>query len=193
METTKQAMLDRVKLPLTFDVQKMAEEVQALNLERFVYYDVQPLRSPAHFVDPSLPLPPPADDYADGSWTDWKNTILLEKLPYIHEIMKGFQEHTKVNLVRLLRLSPGAVVKEHTDPTLGLHIEKSVVRLTIPILTNDETVFYLNRKPVDMKPGQCWYLRLTDPHMIENHGATERINLTLDMIPNDWVRSLIKN
>ena len=43
-----------------------------------------------------------------------------------------------------------------------------------------------------MKPGECWYLRLTDPHKINNPGAVERINLTIDMVPNEWVFNLIE-
>lgn len=184
---------DRVKLPFTFDVAKMEAEIQALNLGKYIYYDSLPLRSPAHLVDPTIPFPPPAEDFADGSWTDWLDTSFLKESPYLTEVIDFFRDHTKVNLVRLLRLAPGAVVKEHTDPTLGLQIEKSVIRLTIPIITNEAVEFFLNGKIVPMKPGECWYLRLTDPHKINNHGASERINLTIDMIPNEWVKSTILN
>lgn len=184
---------DRVKLPLTFDVEKMQSEVTNMGLEQFIYYKVIPLRSPAHMVDPSLPIPPPADDYADGSWTEWLDTPELKQSPYLSSVIDSFRQHTDVTLIRLLRLEPGAVVKEHTDPTLGLHIHKSVIRLTIPIFSGEDVDFYLNNEIVPMNPGECWYLRLTDPHRIINHGNTERINLTIDMIPNDWVKSLIIN
>jgi hypothetical protein len=91
----------------------------------------------------------------------------------------------------LLRLAPGGIVDEHTDPTLGLQVEQSVIRLTIPILTNEAVEFFLNGNPVPMKPGECWYLRLTDPHRVVNAGTTERINMTIDMVPNEWVRALL--
>ena len=182
---------DRVKLPLTFDVEKMKAEVEALRPDNFFYYNVMPLRSPAHLVDPSLPIPPPADDFADGTWTDWLNIPSMKNAPYLQSIIEDFQKHTDVNLVRLLRLGPESTVNEHTDPTLGLQIERSVIRLTIPIQISDQVDFYLNGTPVDMKPGECWYLRLTDPHKVVNEGSTERINLTLDMIPNEWVKSMI--
>lgn len=42
-----------------------------------------------------------------------------------------------------------------------------------------------------MNPGECWYLRLTDPHKVVNDGNTERLNLTIDVIPNDWILSKI--
>lgn len=183
---------DRIKLGLTFDVEKLNQECSVMNLTPFEYYDVVPLRAPAHMVDPSLPFPPPADDYADGSWTDWADTPELKSSPYLQGIVDEFKKHTKVTLVRLLRLAPGAVVKEHTDPTLGLEIHKSVVRLTVPIINGEGVEFFLNGTIVDMKPGECWYLRLTDPHKINNPGAIERINLTIDMIPNEWVVNLVK-
>uniref|UniRef100_UPI0040484260 aspartyl/asparaginyl beta-hydroxylase domain-containing protein n=2 Tax=Roseivirga sp. TaxID=1964215 RepID=UPI0040484260 len=184
---------DRVKLPFQFDADKMLAEIKKIGMNDFIYYNVIQLRAPAHLVDPSLPFPPPADDYADGSWTDWLDTKDLKSSPYLMSVIDTFRTHTKVTLVRILRLAAGNVVKEHTDPTLGLEVEKSVVRLTIPILINEHVDFFLNGTGVDMRPGECWYLRLTDPHSVVNSGATDRINLTIDMIPNDWLRSIILN
>ena len=182
---------DRVKLPFTFDHKKMLQEIEEMDLKPFIYYDVVPLRCPAHEVDPSIPFPPPAEDYADGSWCDWMDTKPLIQSDYLNEIVDFFKDKTKVTLVRLLRLEAGAVVKEHTDPTLGIQIHKSVIRLTIPILVNDQVTFYLNQKPVEMGLGECWYLRLTDPHSIVNAGNTQRINMSIDMIPNEWVTEQI--
>lgn len=188
---TETTSSDRIKLPFQFDADKMLAEVRKLNLQDFTYYNVIQLRGPAHLVDSSLPFPPPADDYADGTWTDWLDTKDLEQSPYLQEVVDFFKEHITVNLIRLLRLEPGAEVKEHTDPTLGLHIERSMVRLTIPVFSNDDVHFILNGEEVPLKPGECWYLRLTDPHKVLNQSAEERINLTIDVIPNDWLRDLL--
>lgn len=151
-----------------------------------------PLTSPAHIVDPSLPVLPPAEDYADGSWTDWLDTPELKMSPYLMEIVDQFRENTTVTLVRLLRLASGSIVQEHTDPTLGLEVDKSVICLTIPILNNDKVKYFLNGVLVDMLPGELWYLKLSDPHKIDNFGEEERINLTIYMIPNEWVRNWIE-
>jgi quercetin dioxygenase-like cupin family protein len=142
-------------------------------------------------VDPSIAPPPPADDFADGSWTEWLDTPALKASPYLSGVVDTFRPHSDVTLVRLLRLAPGGIVDEHTDPTLGLQVEQSVIRLTIPIFTNEAVKFFLNGNPVPMKPGECWYLRLTDPHRVINAGTTERINMTIDMVPNEWVRALL--
>jgi quercetin dioxygenase-like cupin family protein len=182
---------DRIQLPLAFDAARMQKDIQALDLDDFIEYNVLPLRSPAHMVEPSIAPPPPADDYADGSWTEWLDTPALRESRYLSGVVDTFREHGEVTLVRLLRLAPGGIVNEHTDPTLGLHIHKSVIRLTIPVLTNGDVEFFLNGIAVPMKPGECWYLRLTDPHRVVNAGSTERINMTIDMVPSDWVRSLV--
>ncbi len=170
---------------------KIFAEFNALQRGQFEYYSVLQLRAPAHLVDASLPFPPPAANYADGSWTDWKDTQILENSPYLSSIIDSFKQYTKVTLVRLLRLAPDSVVKEHTDPTLGLEIEESVIRLTIPVYNEPGVEFYLNNSLVTMLPGECWYLKLTDPHRVVNNSDQERVNLTIDMIPNDWVHNLI--
>lgn len=191
--TIKSTLYEQIILPFSFDSDKMKAEVNVLSQRKFQYYDAIPLRAPAHEVDRSLPFPPPSEDYADGSWTEWMDTSYLSECPYIASIIDSFAQHTKVNLVRLLRLTPGAVVKEHTDPTLGLHVEKSMIRLTIPILLNDKVSFILNGKQVPMQAGECWYLDLTKPHQVINNGVEERINLTIDVIPNDWISSIIRS
>lgn len=183
--------VDRIQLPVSFDAAGMQEEIGALNLGDFVEYNVLPLRSPAYLVDSSIARPPPAKDYADGSWTEWLDTPALKASPYLLSVVDTFGQHTSVTLVRLLRLGAGGIIDEHTDPTLGLHIEKSVIRLTVPIVTNNAMAFFLNGTPIPMKPGECWYLRLSDPHRVVNAGTTERISMSIDMVPNEWVRSLI--
>lgn len=182
---------DNVRLSLLFDANKMQAELNALGSDPFEYYKAIPLRSPAHLMDSSIPFPPPADDYADGTWTDWMDSPILKKCRYINSVINTFKEKAEVNLIRLLYLAPNSIVKEHVDPTLGIHIEKSMVRLTIPIQTNDKVEFYLNNKIVPMKPGECWYLNLTNPHKVINEGNTERVNLTIDLIPNEWLRSML--
>jgi hypothetical protein len=175
---------DRVRLTRSYDVERMQHEVAALSLHEFIHYSVLPLTEPRA-------IKTQVDDYADGSWAEWPPTPLLEACPYLTSIVEEFRSHTDVTLVRLLRLAPGGIVDPHTDPTLGLQIERSVIRLTVPIFTNEGVAFYLNEQVVPLRLGECWYLRFADTHRAVNAGSTERIHLSIDMIPNDWVRSSI--
>ncbi len=187
----KEKTLDAIKLPFSFDAEKLQADLKNLRLNDFIYYNVIQLRSPAYMIDPSIPVPTDVADYADGTWTDWLDSPELDNAPYFKEVINYFKEKATVNLIRILRLEPGATVKEHTDPTLGIHIWKSMIRLTIPIRRGPDVQFILNGNQVPMKEGECWYMNLTKPHSVINGGDMERINLTIDIIPNEWIRSLI--
>lgn len=179
------------KLPQTYDVERLRADIAGLQLPAYEYYQSTPLRAPAHLVDSSLPHPPPAADYADGSWTAWMDAPMLASCPYITEVLDVFRAEMTVNLVRVLRLAAGATVAEHNDPTLGLHIHKSMVRLTIPIVSPPDMTFTLAGRKVPFKEGECWYLRLTEPHSVENPGSEERVNLTIDVVPNETLRTWV--
>lgn len=162
-------IVDRVKLPLSYDVDRMRAEYDNMGLHPFIYYS-------------SIMLKLPHERTPDDPPTSY---------PYIMSMIEALNEHTHVSLGRILRLEPGAEVREHCDPMLGLEIPDSVVRLTIPISGGEGVTFYLNNKPVPMMPGECWYMKLSDQHRITHHGPVERVNLTLDVKPNDWVRDMI--
>ena len=161
--------VDRVKLPFEYDTALMRAEYDAMRLHDYIYYSVLMLKLPHERKSEDPP----------------------STYPYILSLLESFNAHTQVTLARLLRLEPGSTIKEHCDPMLGLEIPDSVVRLTIPISGQDGVTFYLNDKPVPMKSGEYWHLKLSDQHHITHEGTAERVNLTIDVKPNDWVRDLI--
>ncbi len=182
--TAAATMPDRVRLSFGFDADALARDVTGLGLHEFIEYNAVPLTAPRA-------IRTDVDDYADGTWAEWPDTELLAASPALSDVVGFFRRHTRVTLVRLLRLAPGGMIAEHTDPTLGLHVERSVVRLTVPIVTNEHVEFHLNDSPVNWRPGECWYLRFTDPHRATNAGTTERIHLSIDMEPNEWLRTQV--
>ena len=163
---------DRLKLPFEFDVDRMSHEIDTMRLEPYIYYSSTMIGIPKPGTKPGPDDPPTS-------------------LPYFRSIIDQFREHTKVTLARVLRLEPGSEVKEHCDPMLGIEIDNSVIRLTIPISGQDGVLFYLNDDPVPMTHGECWYMRLSDQHRVLHNGPVERINFTLDMEPNDWFRGVM--
>ncbi len=46
-----------------------------------------------------------------------------------------------------------------------------MVRIHIPVVTNDGVDFRLNGTRVVMPAGSSWYLRLSDPHSMANRGG----------------------
>lgn len=85
-----------------------------------------------------------------------------------------------------MKLGAGSEIKEHRD--YDLDEENGIVRLHVPVVTNDNVEFYLNKKRVIMKAGECWYCRLSDPHSVHNRGTEDRVHMVLDMELNGWLK-----
>lgn len=122
------------------------------------------------------------NDITSFANTEHKNTNLLDRCHYFKEIMDWFQ--CEKEAVRLLRLGPGSEIKEHVDNDTSY--EDGFFRIHIPIITNEEVFFYVDKKRVPMKMGECWYANFQLPHSVENKSTEPRIHLTLDCIRNDW-------
>jgi hypothetical protein len=89
-----------------------------------------------------------------------------------------------------MRLAPGSVIKEHHDNDLSF--ELGMVRIHIPVVTNDDVDFRLNGVRCVMAAGSSWYLRLSDTHSVANRGASDRVRLVIDAAVNDWVEALFE-
>ena len=64
------------------------------------------------------------------------------------------------------------------------------MRLHIPVITNPDVEFLLNGTSVVMNEGECWYLRLSDPHSVANRGRTARVHLVIDATVNPWLKDI---
>lgn len=183
---------DRLLLPIAFDPARLAADMTALAaggwIAHFVTqnYDgdwsVIPLRGPAGARHPVQMI------YSDPACTDFTDTPGLTAAPYIQELLAGIA--CPLQAVRLMRLAPGSVIKEHRDHDLAF--EDGTVRLHIPVTTNDRVDFRLNGVRCVMEAGSCWYLRLSDPHSVANRGQNDRVHLVIDATANDWVRNLLE-
>ncbi len=178
---------DRLQLPFRFDPVLLRRDLDALSATPWTAHFVRqnydgdwsviPLRCMAGEKHPIRMI------YSDPVATDYVDTPFLEPCLYFREVIAAFA--CEVRSVRLMRLTPGSVIKEHTDIDLG--VESGAARIHVPVTTNPDVEFLLNRRRVDMKEGQAWYLRLGDPHAVANRGTSDRVHLVLDLIANDWL------
>jgi hypothetical protein len=183
--------MDAARLPLDFDPESLQEDLLRLEhvdwIDHFVEqnYDgswsVIPLRGPAHATHPVMMI------YSDPGCVDFADTPFLAACPYFQRVLASFL--CPVNAVRLMRLTPGSVIKEHSD--FDLSLEDGVARLHIPITTNPQIEFFVNDRRIVMSEGECWYLRLSDPHRVNNLGDTDRVHLVIDTTVNEWLEGLI--
>jgi len=184
---------DRVKLPLAFDPTLLARDLAALAQAEWIDHflteryegdwDVIPLRGPADAQHPAMMIvtTPGQRNFAD--------TQALASCPYFRELIDSFQ--AEIRGARLLRLTPGSMLKEHTDHENTE--DDGVLRIHIPVVTNPDVVFLLNGTRVAMEAGSAWYLRLRDPHSVANRGATDRVHLLVDAVMNARLEAMLKD
>ena len=178
---------DRLRLPLDFDASRLAADMRQLSSAAWTRHFIKqnydgdwsiiPLRAPAGETHPTRMIAPPP------ACVEFADTPLLDACPYIREVMAIFR--CPLRTVRLMRLTPGSVIKEHEDNQLSF--EDGMVRLHVPVVTNDDVDFRLNGTRVNLAAGSCWYLRLSDPHSVANRGSADRVHLVVDAFVNDWI------
>jgi len=183
---------DRLQLPLSFDPALLRRDLDRLSsvdwISHFVTqnyegdWSVIPLRGPAGASHPVMMI------YPDPTATAFEDTPMLAACDYFRQVLGAFA--CEVQSVRLMRLTPGSVIREHSDNDLDF--AQGAVRIHIPITTNPDVDFRLNGTRVVMGPGSAWYLRLSDPHSVANRGAADRVHLVLDAVVNDWVEGLFQ-
>ena len=181
------SMLTSFKLPLRFDPEPLRRDLDRIAPGAWVphfntgYYEGDwsgvALRAVGG-VETQL-YPDPSATFAD--------TTLLAACPNIRNVLAAFD--CPMEAVRLLKLGPGSVIKEHTD--LKLSIEDGTMRVHIPVATNEKVDFYVNDEKLVMTPGEVWYVNFNLPHRVDNRGDTDRVHLVLDCVVNQWLGALI--
>jgi hypothetical protein len=181
---------DRLRFPFTFDPALLARDLERLSSGPWTRHYVRAnydgdwsiiaLRAPAGETHPLRMI------YPNPSCTSFVDTPLLDACPYFREVVDTFQ--CPLRTVRLMRLGPGSVIKEHFDHELSF--EEGMVRFHVPVVTNDQVEFYLNGSRVVLEAGSAWYLRLSDPHSVANKSDRDRVHLVVDGFVNDWVAGL---
>lgn len=170
-----QSLPDRIRLAQQYDVERLQQDVlsivSSLTQQSYIYYCPIIL---------ATGIQNPASQH-------WDELAMLQGCDYLQAIFRSFK--TEITSIRLMRLESGAELKEHTDPTLDA-AHREVVRLTLPVFCDERVLFLLNGTEVPMKPGELWYLKLSDRHSVHNNSPYERINMSIDIAWNDWVSDL---
>jgi hypothetical protein len=125
--------------------------------------------------------------YSDPTCEAFVDTPFLEQCHYFQAALETFQ--CPLDAVRLMKLTPGSKIKEHRD--YDLDIEHGMARLHIPVTTNSDVTFCVNGIRVVLEEGECWYLRLSDPHRVANQGQQDRVHLVIDAHVNPWLSGLL--
>lgn len=180
----------RLLLPFHFDAQELAAEIGALGDAAWLphfntqYYEGDwsglALRTPGGAIC-LYPDPNPTQPYAD--------TELLAACPRLRAALTVLR--CPITSLRVLRLGPGAHVREHQDYQIGLDFGE--VRLHVPLETGPGVEFIVDGRPLVAAPGQCWYVDVTQPHRVGNNGSRPRLHLVIDCVVDPWLRGVLDN
>jgi hypothetical protein len=173
---------DRLRLPFTFEPARLLRDLASLEasswIDHFVTsnyegrWTVIPLRAPLGTED-AHPILQISSHPSEGDFVD---TTVLDGCTYFAHVLAalGFP----LGAARLMRLDPGSVIRTHVDADLSF--DQGWVRLHVPVTTNPDVEFLVNGEPVTMREGECWYLRLSDPHSVRNGGTLPRVHIVID-------------
>jgi Aspartyl/Asparaginyl beta-hydroxylase len=189
---TAAAIPDSLRLPFSFDAGLLKRDLDKISSEDWVAHYIRdryegdwsaiPLRFAAGARHPIQMI------YADPAAKEFEDAPMLASCGYFREVLAAFE--CTIACVRLLRLAPGALLKEHMD--IDLAFEFGAVRIHIPIVTNPDVEFVLNGHALTMLPGEAWYLNLTKPHSAANKGESDRVHLVIDASANAWLDALMR-
>jgi len=125
-------------------------------------------------------------------------TSLLDK-PVMKPISKIISRlPCEFERIRFLKLAAGKSLRKHTD-NIDEDIEKKkIVRLHIPIRTNQDVVFTMYEDKEDkvgqklnLKTGHYYYLDVTKPHSVSNDSDIDRYHLVVDCFINNELEEIL--
>lgn len=176
----------RVRLPFEFDVDRMqAELADVRDSEWIAHYNPNDHEGAWHLAALSAPAGLQESIWSCAIPEICQPTPLLRRSSYFALLLDEIP--VVKTSVRLMRLAPGAVIKEHCD-SFG----DEEIRIHVPVTTNPEVDFRFAGEPVSMQKGSCWLLDFRLPHSVANHGPTARTHLVIDAFRNDWVEQQLR-
>ncbi|MBL8233088.1 MAG: aspartyl/asparaginyl beta-hydroxylase domain-containing protein [Bryobacterales bacterium] len=182
-------MRTAVRLPISVDVAALQRDLDTAARHQWIthfnsgYFDGDWSGIVLRGREGEIGIVPGQTSSADG----FRDAPVLEACPAFRSVLE--QIDCELLSVRLLRLTPGSVIREHSD--WDLSTEHETVRLHVAVRTNPQVEFYVNGERVVLNEGESWYLDLSKPHRVQNLGATDRVHLVIDCVANAWLRALI--
>lgn len=176
--------MDAIKLPFQFDPERLVAD-----WNKIAETELRPITN--NYVDLDtifcLELLQPTGEAVTEHRFGPKD--LLKNSPYLLEVYNTLK--CDVDSFRIHTLHPGSHIRKHRDT--GRSFDQGMLRLHIPIQTNDRMETLLNDQPVTMKPGEFWYLNFDKPHELVNKGDEVRVHIIIDCYVNDWWRDIFAN
>lgn len=126
-----------------------------------------------------------------------QDTTLMNTMGFgvIRDVMKMIP--AEFERVRLMKIKANSKIGKHSDKIdkdFGLE-DGNIVRIHVPIRTNDQVEFYLWEKREKLtnylQVGHFYYVDVRAPHAVTNNSDVDRIHLVMDVYVNRGIRELL--
>lgn len=106
------------------------------------------------------------------------------ELPYLQELILGSVDTSRLNFVRLARISDTVIVPHRDFLELGEIPEhaRSAHRLHIPLVTHDGCLFSEENTVYRMGRGELWFFDASRIHSVASFTDAERVHLIFDFV-----------
>lgn len=175
--------VNALKLDFQFDANRMKEELELIS-DSFQAIENSSTKKSLfgmHLILPSK------DGLSNEKGETFCMTEELKRSAYLQKVLNTFQ-CDKLTF-RVQNLKAGGKIEKHSDLDKGLN--NNIVRLNIPVSTNDEIYTYYNDERILMKNGECWLPNVSKLHEMENRSDETRWLILVDCDLNDWWKEIL--
>jgi len=138
-------------------------------------------------------------DAGDGVLTNYaydRESTFTEygaQLPYLQEVITNTVDTSRLNFVRLARISNSVIVPHRDFLELGDIPEdaRSAHRLHIPLVTHEDCFFSEDNTVYRMREGEVWFFDASQIHAVASLRNAERIHLIFDFFHAPGDRPLV--
>ena len=131
-----------------------------------------------------------------GSKLEWTSLANEPVMSPIREIISRLP--CQFERIRFMKLAAGKSLRKHND-NIDPDIEnKKIVRIHVPIRTNNEVVFTMydndeheKGEGLNLKLGHFYYLDVTKPHSVSNNSNEDRYHLVVDCYVNEELKAIL--
>lgn len=160
-----------IRLPLSFEVERLAAEVRALPAESWLAH---PLGYPGNSAVPLISVNGENNDFFAGPMAE---TRWLRQCPYLRQVLASFG--VVFGRSRLMGLRGGAEVPSHCD--INYHWFNRV-RIHVPVVTFPEVMFHCGGRSLHMAAGEAWIFDNWRAHRVVNPTRHLRVHLVADTV-----------
>jgi hypothetical protein len=116
-----------------------------------------------------------------------KNKKAQEELEHIYSLLEKMFDG-KIIRAELITMNPNSRIRTHRDRGDILFLAR---RIHIPIKTNKDVIFKVNKDLLNMKVSNIYEINNFQYHSVINNSEEERVHLIIDVLPKEFLKNVL--